>query len=57
MTMRRGHGSPAVSGFAVDSLSGPWRELGVNVDVIGDAFAARSLQHAILDGHKCGREI
>gem|GEM_PF-5440487 len=46
-----------MSGFAVDSLSGPWRELGVNVDVIGDAFAARSLQHAILDGHKCGREI
>jgi len=57
MTMRRGHGSPAVSGVSVDSLSGPWRELGVNVDVIGDAFAARSLQHAILDGHKCGREI
>jgi hypothetical protein len=47
----------AYGGAAVDELSGPLRERGLIVEVIGDAFAPRSLQHAILEGHKCGREV
>ena len=33
------------------------KEKGIAVEVVGDAFAPRSLQHAILEGHKVGREI
>jgi 2,4-dienoyl-CoA reductase-like NADH-dependent reductase (Old Yellow Enzyme family)/thioredoxin reductase len=47
----------AWGGVAVDTLSQPLRERGVAVEVVGDAFAPRSLQHAILEGHRCGREV
>lgn len=47
----------AYGGCSVDTLSQPLRARGIAVEVIGDAFAARSLQHAILEGHKCGREL
>lgn len=47
----------AYGGCSLDKLSGPLRERGMAVEVIGDAFAPRSLQHAILEGHKCGREV
>lgn len=47
----------AYGGCSVDALSGSLRERGVRVEVVGDAFAPRSLQHAILEGHKCGREV
>lgn len=44
-------------GIASDDLSRPLRERGMTVEIIGDAFAPRSLQHAILEGHKLGREL
>jgi hypothetical protein len=44
-------------GVRCDALSEPLREQGVAVEVIGDAFAPRSLQHAILEGHGCGRKL
>ena len=47
----------AYGGSSVDLLSRPLRERGLRVEVVGDAFAPRSLQHAILEGHQCGREI
>jgi hypothetical protein len=47
----------AYGGTSVDSLSGPLRERGIDVQVVGDAFAPRSLQHAILEGHRCGRDM
>jgi 2,4-dienoyl-CoA reductase (NADPH2) len=47
----------AYGGIAVDELSTPLRELGVKVETVGDAFAPRSLQHAILEGHKYAREL
>jgi thioredoxin reductase len=47
----------AYGGCARDALSEPLRQRGLNVRVVGDAFAPRSLQHAILEGHQCGREI
>lgn len=47
----------AYGGVAWDPLSRPLREQGVAVELIGDAFAPRSLQHAILEGHKFAREI
>jgi NADPH-dependent 2,4-dienoyl-CoA reductase/sulfur reductase-like enzyme len=47
----------AYGGCSVDPLSGLLRGRGLRVEVVGDAFAPRSLQHAILEGHKCGREI
>lgn len=46
----------AYGGSSQDTLSEPLRQSGVDVQVVGDAFAARSLQHAIFEGHKCGRE-
>lgn len=47
----------AYGGMLVDLLSEPLRQQGLSVEVIGDAFAPRSLQHAILEGHKIAREI
>ena len=47
----------AYGGVSVDTLSQPLRERGIAVEVLGDAFAPRSLQHAILEGHRCGREV
>lgn len=47
----------AFGGVSDDSLSTPLRERGLCVEVIGDAFAPRSLQHAILEGHQFAREI
>jgi thioredoxin reductase len=47
----------AYGGVRMDTLSEPLKQRGLSVDVIGDAFAPRSLQHAILEGHKIGREI
>lgn len=47
----------AYGGLAVDTLSAPLKQRGLRVESIGDAFAPRSLQHAILEGHKAGREI
>ncbi len=44
-------------GVRYDPLSAPLKERGVAVEVIGDAFSPRSLQHAILEGHSCGREV
>jgi len=47
----------AYGGISRDALSAPLKELGIAVEVIGDAFAPRSLQHAILEGHKVAREV
>ena len=47
----------AYGGQSVDKLSGPLREQGIRCESIGDAFAPRTLQHAILEGHKFAREI
>lgn len=47
----------AYGGASIDELSMPLKAQGIAVEVIGDAFAARSLQHAILEGHKLGREV
>jgi hypothetical protein len=41
----------AYGGKSVDTLSAALSAQGVEVRVIGDAFAPRSLQHAILEGH------
>ena len=47
----------AYGGIRVDELSAPLKARGVAVELVGDAFAPRSLQHAILEGHKLGREL
>lgn len=47
----------AYGGVRVDTLSEPLKQRGVRVELIGDAFAPRSLQHAILEGHQLAREI
>lgn len=47
----------AYGGVRVDSLSGPLKARGLDVRVVGDAFAPRSLQHAILEGHQYAREL
>lgn len=47
----------AYGGVSVNEFSAPLKVRGVAVEAIGDAFAARSLQHAILEGHKLGREL
>ena len=44
-------------GVSCDTLSSALRTKNVTVKIIGDAFAPRSLQHAILEGHKLGREL
>ena len=46
----------AYGGISVDTLSKPLAETGLSVEVIGDAFAPRSLQHAILEGHQFARD-
>ena len=47
----------AFGGKAEDSLMSELREKFSNVEMVGDCFAPRSLQHAIYEGHKFGREI
>ncbi len=47
----------AYGGLSLDELSAPVRERGVTVQTIGDAFAPRTLQHAILEGHQFARAI
>jgi hypothetical protein len=47
----------AYGGMSIDELSLPLRDQGVAVQIVGDAFSPRSLQHAILEGHKYAREI
>lgn len=47
----------AYGGMAEDCISEQLRCEGIKVETIGDAFAPRSLQHAILEGHKYAREL
>lgn len=42
---------------AKDLLGDSLPKRGLHFRVIGDAFAPRSLQHALLEGRQCGREI
>jgi 2,4-dienoyl-CoA reductase-like NADH-dependent reductase (Old Yellow Enzyme family)/thioredoxin reductase len=47
----------AYGGMRVDTLSARLKESGLDVRVVGDAFAPRSLQHAILEGHQYARDL
>jgi 2,4-dienoyl-CoA reductase-like NADH-dependent reductase (Old Yellow Enzyme family) len=47
----------AYGGVRQDTLSAPLKAKGIAVEVIGDAFAPRSLQHAILEGHAFARKL
>jgi hypothetical protein len=47
----------AYGGIRVDILSDPLKAAGLDVQVVGDAFSPRSLQHAILEGHQVAREL
>jgi 2,4-dienoyl-CoA reductase-like NADH-dependent reductase (Old Yellow Enzyme family)/thioredoxin reductase len=47
----------AYGGVHYDPLSEALERQGFAVEVIGDAFSPRSLQHAILEGHSYGRKI
>ena len=47
----------AFGGQSVDSLSPALKAKVPQVFVVGDAFAPRTLQHAILEGHTFGRKI
>lgn len=47
----------AYGGVSVDDLSQSLLDRGLTVEVVGDAFAPRSLQHAILEGHTYARRI
>jgi thioredoxin reductase len=47
----------ALGGEAVCDLERPLTARGPRIELIGDCFAPRSLQHAILEGHKLAREI
>lgn len=47
----------AFGGIRVDTLSEPLKKMGLSVQLIGDAFSPRSLQHAILEGHQYAREL
>ena len=47
----------AYGGEAVCDLYEALKEKVARVELIGDSFAPRSLQHAILEGHKFAREI
>jgi hypothetical protein len=47
----------AYGGVRYDPLSDWLKQRGVAVEVIGDAFSPRSLQHAILEGHTYGRKV
>jgi len=44
-------------GVRYDPLSELLKQQGLAVEVIGDAFSPRSLQHAILEGHTYGRKV
>jgi NADPH-dependent 2,4-dienoyl-CoA reductase/sulfur reductase-like enzyme len=44
-------------GVRYDPLSDLLKQQNVAVEVIGDAFSPRSLQHAILEGHTYGRKV
>ncbi len=44
-------------GVRYDPLSEILKQQGLAVEVIGDAFSPRSLQHAILEGHTYGRKV
>ncbi len=47
----------AFGGVSYDPLSQPLKQRGLDVTVLGDAFAPRSLQHAILEGHQFARAL
>ncbi|MBW2693931.1 MAG: FAD-dependent oxidoreductase, partial [Deltaproteobacteria bacterium] len=47
----------AYGGVRYDPLSESLKQQGLAVEVIGDAFSPRSLQHAILEGHTYGRKV
>ena len=47
----------AYGGAPLDSLSEALKTRGIQVQLVGDAFAPRSLQHAILEGHQFAREL
>ncbi len=47
----------AYGGEAVSGLANELEGKGPRVELIGDCFAPRSLQHAILEGHKLAREL
>jgi 2,4-dienoyl-CoA reductase-like NADH-dependent reductase (Old Yellow Enzyme family)/thioredoxin reductase len=47
----------AYGGEAADELYGALAGQAARVELIGDAFAPRTLQHAILEGHRLAREI
>ena len=47
----------AYGGIACESFSALLKERGIATQVVGDAFAPRSLQHAILEGHQIAREL
>ncbi|MCH2188130.1 FAD-dependent oxidoreductase, partial [Myxococcota bacterium] len=47
----------AYGGVRRDDLSVDIEATGIPCQVIGDAFAPRSLQHAILEGHSFGRQL
>ena len=47
----------AYGGQAVDEMRERLLESVSTVEMVGDCFAPRSLQHAIYDGHKFGREL
>ena len=47
----------AFGGEAVSDLEGQLRGRGPRVELIGDCYAPRTLQHAILDGHRLARAL
>jgi 2,4-dienoyl-CoA reductase-like NADH-dependent reductase (Old Yellow Enzyme family)/thioredoxin reductase len=47
----------AYGAVRVDILSAPLKKRGLDVRIVGDAFAPRSLQHAILEGHQLARDL
>ena len=47
----------AYGGKRLDVLSEPLKGKGLDVRIVGDAFAPRSLQHAILEGHQYARDL
>lgn len=47
----------AYGGVRVEALSAPLQAAGIAVHVVGDAFAPRTLQHAILEGHQYARTL
>lgn len=47
----------AYGGQAIDDLCGQLTGKVPRVELIGDAFAPRSIQHAMLEGHKLAREF